>query len=120
MARKRRSEASKRGKSHFAHAFLRLKKLSKGRQVQAIKMANDKFIRSLCVHVKKLKHVKLPAKTAASFRRQRKRLRSLTNSHVSIKKKRQILTQRGGFVATLLASLASTVLSEILDTVTKE
>lgn len=112
--------ARKRGKSHFANAFLRLKKLSKRRQVQAIKMANGKFIRSLCLHVKKLKHVKLPAKTVSSFRRHRKHLRSLTNSRVSIKKKRQILTQHGGFVGTLLASLASTVLSEILDTITEE
>ena len=122
MARKRRSNASKRhrrrkskvarrGQSHFGNAILRLKKLPKRHQVQAIGMANDRFIRSLCTHVKKLKHAKLPARSAASLRRHRKQLRTLMNSRVSLKRKRQILTQRGGGVfSSILGSLAGIVI----------
>ena len=108
---RRKSKVSKRTKSHFATALLRLKKLPKGRQVQAIGMANDRFIRSLCSHVKKLKHAKLSARSAASLRRHRKKLHTLMNSRVSVKRKRQILTQRGGgIISSILGNLAGIVL----------
>ena len=112
--RRRKTKAVKRGKSHFATALFNLKKLPKRRQVQAIGMANDKFIRQLCSKVKTLRHAKLPAKVTSSFKRHRKQLRSLTNSRVSVKSKRKILTQRGGgFLLPLLAGLAGTVASSL-------
>ena len=98
--------------SHFATAVYRLKKLPKRRQAQAIGMANDKFIRQLCSRVKALRHAKLSKNTAASFRRHGKQLRSLTNSRVSVKRKRKILTQRGGgIIAPIIATLAGSLLS---------
>ena len=105
--RRRKVKASKRGKSHFASAIYRLKKLPKRRQVQAIGMANDKFIRQFCSRVKKLRHAKLSPKAASSLKRHRKQLRSLANTRVSVKRKRQILTQRGGGIfSAILGSLA--------------
>ena len=108
---KARRKARKGGNAKFAHAIRRLRKLPKQQQVQAMGMANNKFIRQLCTHVKKLKHAKVSAKTAKSLRRHAKQIRKLVHRRTSITQKRKMLTQRGGGLITglIIPAVASLV-----------
>ena len=91
----RRSQ-SRRNESNFIQSLLRLKKLKARDRSQAISMANDRFIRQLCHHVKKLKYAKLSTKDKKSLQKHRKSLRSLISNRSSMSKRRKILSQHGG------------------------
>ena len=109
MARRKTSQRAgtpKKKKSHFIQSLLRLKKLKAGERSQAISMANDRFIRQLCQHVKKLKYAKLSPKARKSLRKHQKSLRSLVHKRTSMSKRRKILMQRGGgILGNILSSI---------------
>ena len=86
----------KRAHSNFATALQRLKKLKAAEQKQAMRMANNTFIRQFCKQLKTLKHAKLTAKSKKALRRHRKQLRQLVSSRTGMSKRRRMLSQGGG------------------------
>lgn len=74
---------------------------------QAMRMANDAFIRKFCSHVKKLRHANVHPAQVKVLSANRAALRKLANSKVSLKSKRKMLSQRGGFVSALIPLIAS-------------
>lgn len=88
---------------------MRLKGLKSHHQCQAMKMANDAFIRQMCTHVKKLRYKKLNGNQMKTLKRHRTKLQTLVNPQVSISKKRQLLSQRGGFISMLAPLLLNAV-----------
>ena len=101
----------------FVTTLRRLSSLQPSQRVQAMKSANDKFIRQFCNSVKKLRHQPVSSKTLKQLRRQSLKLRKLVSAKTSINTKRRMLSQRGGFLPMLLApiisALAGTIISAI-------
>lgn len=109
----RRSNSQKRG--HFRQILMKVKKLKSPQRLQALRLANSKFIREFCSHVRKLRHAKLSQTKMKKLKRHSKILRKLANNKSSIKVKRQILSQKGsGFIFPLLASLIPSVIGSIV------
>lgn len=102
------------GRKRFTAAIRKIRKLSPGLQVQAMRAANDKFIRCMCSAVKRLKNKKLPAKVTVGFRRNAKRIRKLVNPKTNMKVKRSMLTRSGGFLPLLLAGLGGSLIGNLL------
>ena len=104
--RTKRRRKTKRHDSKFSTTLLRLKRLNASQRHQAMKIANNKFIRDFTTEVKKLRQVKgLRPSLQKKLKRHSKALRKLTNKKTSIKMKRKILSQRGGFLPLILAAL---------------
>ena len=109
MAKRRPSRKVNRSNAKFRSALLQLKRLKPHHQCEAMKMANNGFIRQMCTHVKKLRRAKLNGKQINSLKRHRNKLRALTNARVSLARKRKLLSQRGGFLPLLIPLLGSIV-----------
>ena len=115
MARKQKSKSNsfrpkrrvkKSGKlSKFNRVMKRLKQMNSNQQRQALTMANDAFIRQLSNQVKKLRHINLNAPLRKKVQRQKKKLQKLVLPKTSIRTKRKMLTQRGGFLPLLISAL---------------
>ena len=108
--RKRRVRKQKRKRNSRANKFnitlKRLKSLSPNHRRQAVEIANDKFIRYFISQVKKLRRAKnLRPAIEARLRRNAQKLRQLIGKRGSLKSKRKMLTQTGGFLPLLLAAL---------------
>ena len=108
--RKRRARKPKRKRNTRCNKFnvtlKRLKSLRPNHRRQAIEIANDKFIRHFINQVKKLRRANnLRPALKARLKRNATKLRKLTNKRGSLKIKRKMLTQRGGFLPLLLAAL---------------
>ena len=107
---KRRRQTSRRrkaGSNEFLQTLQKLKSLPNAHKYQAMRMANDNFVRKFCTHVKKLRHTKLHPSQHKVLTVNRAKLRKLANSKVSLKSKRKMLTQRGGFLPALIPLIAS-------------
>ena len=104
--RSRRSTKKSKGTSNkLMIALKKLKRMRPHHQREAVKMSNDAFIRQLCTHVKKMRHVSVPATLKKRLHRQRKNLQKFVRSKTSTSVKRKMLTQRGGFLPLLIAAL---------------
>ena len=103
--RRRKNRKQQRGGKKFAITLNRLKKLSPTNRRKAMEIANSRFIRHLSSQVKKMRTAKLSPKLKGRMRRYAKELRKVANPKTSIKNKRKVLTQRGGFIPLLLAAL---------------
>lgn len=90
----------------FVAAIRKLRKLRPDLQVQAMRSANDKFIRCMCKAVRNLKTKRLPPKLTIGLKRNAKKIRKLIKPNTSIRAKRKMLSHRGGFLPLLLAGLA--------------
>lgn len=102
----RRGRRVSKRKDKFIDLVRRLRKLKGPQRQQAMKVANDKFIRDFSARVKKLRKAKgLQPSLRKKLKRHSKALRKLTNVKTAIKTKRKMLTQRGGFLPLLLAAL---------------
>jgi len=119
--KKRRSKSKKKrggkkprnNKKSFVNALRKLSKLQPTQRVTVMKMANDKFVRQFCQKVKTLRHARLPPKTQQLLKRRGKNLRKLVSPKTSIKVKRRMLSQRGGFLGALIAPLIGLATSAI-------
>ena len=109
MAKRRHPRKAKRSNTKFRSALLQLKRLKPHHQCEAMKMANNGFIRQMCTHVKKLRRTKLNGKQIQSLKRHRNKLRALANANVSLTRKRKLLSQRSGFLPLLIPLLGSIV-----------
>ena len=103
--RRQRKRVKQRG-GKFNAILKRLRKLNPYQRRSAIEVANDKFIRHFVTQVKKLKRATgLQPSLKTKLKRHTKALRKLTNQRTSMKSKRKMLSQRGGFLPLLLAAL---------------
>ena len=91
--------------SKFNRVMKRLKQMNSNQQRQAIMMANDAFIRQLSNQAKKLRHINLNAPLRKRVHRQKKKLQKLVLPKTSIRTKRKMLSQRGGFLPLLISAL---------------
>ena len=90
----------------FSVTLQRLKKLKAKQRRQAIEVANAKFIRDFVSQVKKLRRTtKLRPDLRRKLKRHTKSLKKLINSRTGLDSKRQLMSQRGGFLPLLLAAL---------------
>ena len=112
---KRRGGAQRGGKlQKFKSAVQKLKRLKPSQQVQAMKMANSRFIKHMCSEVRKLKYKPLPAPLQSRVRKNAKRIRKFVNTKTSMRAKRRMLTQQGGgFLPLILAGLAAPLIGKI-------
>ena len=118
---RKRGRKINKSSAKFRTALMRLRKLKPHHQCEAMKMANNGFIRQMCTHIKKLRHRKLSKKQVKGLKRHAAKLKTLANSKVSIAKKRRILSQRGGFlpvIAPLLMSAIGPVVRGIASAIT--
>ena len=91
--------------SKFDIALKKLKGMKLNQQREALKMSNDAFIRQMCTHVKRLRHAPMSLALQKRMQKQRKNLQKLVRPKTSIRIKRGMLTQRGGFLPLLMAAL---------------
>ena len=118
MTRRRVKRKTKRNRksSKFSKAILSLRRMKPNERCIAIRNANDKFIRDIISHVKKLRTKKLPPKFQKTVKHYSKKLRFISSPKVSLKRKRKTLSQKGGFLPALLpilAPLAASVVGSI-------
>ena len=113
---RRRAGAGRRGGGvrKFKAAIRKIGKMPAGLQVQAMRAANDNFIRCMCRAVRKLKNKRLSPKVTAGMKRNSKKIRKLINPKTSMSVKRNMLSRSGGFLPLLLAGLAGSTLSGLL------
>ena len=97
-----KKRVGKRRRTTFANAIQRLSKLRPNQRVEAMKLANNKFIQQFCNNVKKLRRTPLSSTQHKRMRTQSKNIRKLISSKTSYNTKRKMLTQRGGFLLPLL------------------
>ena len=102
------------GARKFEAAIQKIRKMTPTLQVQAMRAANDKFIRCMCGAVRKLKNKRLSPKVTAGMKRNSKKIRKLINPKTSMSVKRNMLSRKGGFLPLLLAGLAGSTLSGLL------
>ena len=108
VSRKRGRKINK-SSAKFRTALMRLRKLKPHHQCEAMKMANNGFIRQMCTHIKKLRHRKFSKKQTKGLKRHAAKLKTLANSKVSIAKKRHILSQRGGLIPMVAPLIMSAI-----------
>ena len=113
LIKKRATKRRGSNKKSLANALRKLSKLHPTQRVTAMKMANDKFVRQFCQKVKMLRHTRLPLKTQQLLRRRAKNLRKLVSPKTSMKVKRRMLSQQGGFLSALIGPLIGIVASAI-------
>lgn len=103
---KKRSQRRKKP-DKFQKALIQLKRLPKSKLPQAMRMANNSFIRQFCSRINRLKHAKVNANRSKVLRSNKTKLRKLVSKRTSIQSKRKLLSQRGGFLPLLLPLIAS-------------
>ena len=113
MARRRvkrkRVVKRKRGRvakaTKFSKAIQALRYMKPNQRYNVIRNANDKFIRDMVSHVKKLRTKKLPPKFQNTLKRYSTKLRMISSPKISLQRKRNTLSQKGGFLPALLPIL---------------
>ena len=117
-SRRRRKQSTRRSrKKRFSNAISSLRKMKSNDRYQAIRYANDDFIRDLCSKIGQLKHKKLTPQQQRIVKKYRGKLKLLCNRSSSIKKKRQTLSQKGGILPFLFPLLAPSLLAPVIKTV---
>ena len=106
MARttRRRRQSTNRKNAKFSKAIMALRKMKSSDRYNAIRFANDNFIRDLCSKINKLRRMKLSPQQQAIVKKYRSKLKVLCNRRTtcSINKKRQTLSQKGGILPLVL------------------
>ena len=97
--------------SNFNKVIRGLQKLKPQDRHKAMSAANGKFINQFCSRVRRLRCAKLPAQKAKILKRHSKKIRKLINKKTSLKAKRKMLSQRGGFLGAILAGLIPALLN---------
>jgi len=103
--KKRVSKRKTSSSSSFKVVLNRIKKLKPAQRMQAMKLANNKFINDFTREVKKLRYARMSPKMKTRLRRQSKNLNKFISRKTTVANRRRMLTQRGGFLPLLLAAL---------------
>ena len=100
----------------FSKAIQSLQRLKPSQRCVAIRHANDKFIRDIVSHVRKLRRKKLSAKMNDTIKKHAKTFRLIANPKVSLKRKRKTLSQKGGFgpLFSILAPVAGSLIGSLV------
>ena len=115
----KRSKKSKRSgklmvKKKFYEAIKKLHRLKGSQQKAAVSGASNEFINDISKTLRRLKCA--PNLVSSKFKRrigkQRSKFKRLSQANTTLKAKRRILTQKGGFLP-LLIPLLGTVISSI-------
>ena len=114
MAFQRKNKKSRRTPTKFIKAIHALKRMRPSQRCVAIRHSNDKFIRDVVSHVRKLRTRKLPLKMVGHVKKHAKSLRLIANPKVSLKKKRNRLSQKGGGILGILLPLLGAVAGPII------
>ena len=101
------------GAKKFKSAIRQMRLLKPPQQLQAMKVANDKFIKHMCREVRKLKHKQLSKPLQVRMQKNAKKIRKLISPRTSMRVKRRLVTQRGGFLPLVLGALAGNVLGSL-------
>ena len=109
-----KKKKSRRTSSKFVKAIQTLKRMRPKQRYIAIRHSNDKFIRDVVSHVRKLRNRKLSPKMKGIVKKHTKSLRLLANGKVSLKRKRNRLSQKGGGILGVLLPLLSAVAGPII------
>jgi hypothetical protein len=96
--------------------LLRLRKAKPAKRKKLLEEADDSLVHCICETAHNCLNTNIPLTGAQYLRlsRHKKTLRRLTKKGESIKKKRKILKQSGGFILPLLAPVLSWLLGKIL------
>ena len=86
-------------------ALQKLKRMKPHHQREALKMSNNAFIHQLCAQVKQMRNETFPHALTKRIQRQKKNLQKFVRVKTSTTAKRNMLTQRGGFLPLLIAAL---------------
>lgn len=119
MARttRRRRRSTSRKNTKFSKAIMALRKMKSSDRYNAIRFANDNFIRDLCSKINKLRRMKLTPQQQAIVKKYRSKLKVLCNRQSSIKKKRQTLSQKGGFLPFLFPLITPLIAKAVADNI---
>lgn len=101
----KRQPSLKKCDTKFIHALKKLKQLKPLHRTQAMRMANNTFIRRMCSEIRKVRYKDISPKKAKPLKRYRKTLQKLSNNKTSLVTKRKLLSQRGGFLGALIPTL---------------
>ena len=115
----KRKTKSRRAPSKFAKAIQALKRMRPSQRCIAIRHANDRFIRDMVSHVRKLRNKKLSPKMVKQVKRHSQNLRWIANPKISLKKKRNRLAQKGGLaflplLAPIIGAVAAPIINKVL------
>ena len=91
--------------------------MNSSNRCKALATVNSQFIRKMSAVVRKLRDKKLKSHQQQRLKRFVPQLRQMANSKVSIKKKRRLLSQRGGALASILLPLATTLLPSLMGSI---
>ena len=112
---RRRGGGQRGGKAKkFKSVIHQLKRMKAPQRIQAMKMANDKFIRHMSNEVRKLRYKPLPTPVRNQMKRNARNIRKFISRKTSVRAKRRMLTQRGGFIGPLIAGLGATLLGPLV------
>lgn len=115
---RRRKRSTSRGKNgRLSRAISSLRKMKSSDRYQAIRFANDSFIRDLCSKINQLKHKRLTPQQQQIVKKYRSKLKVLCNRRTSIKKKRQTLSQKGGILPFLLPLITPLIAKAVVDNI---
>ena len=112
--RRKRTVKRRRGKGNtqsFVTTLRRLLSLRPSQRIQAMKLANDKFIQQFCNSIKKLRHTPVSPRVQRQLQQQSRNLRKLVSTKTNISTKRKMLCQRGSgaFKRGLIGALAGAI-----------
>ena len=111
---KKRATPKRRTKASFVNAMRKLSRLRAPQRVQAVKLANNAFVREFCQNVKALRHARLSPQAQKRLRQSSTKLRKLVSGKTSIPAKRDMLTQRGGFLGLLAPLILKAIVNKVL------
>ena len=111
---RRRRRSTKRKNNKFSKAISSLRRMKSNDRYEAIRYANDAFIRDLCSKIGQLKHRKLTSQQLKVVKKYKGKLKELCNRSNSINKKRQTLSQKGGILPFLLPLIATPIMKSII------
>ena len=112
---RRRRQSKRKRKGKFSQAISSLRKMKSNDRYDAIRYANDDFIRDICSQISKLKHKKLTRQQEDIVRKYKSKLKVLTNRRNSIKKKRKALSQKGGILPFLFPLITPLIAKAVVD-----
>lgn len=100
-----------RTNAKFKKAIKKLVKLNKATQRQLVKHSSNQFIKDFGMTIKKIRNKPnlFNEKQIQRLRRHKHNLRILANSRSSLRRKRQILNQKGGIAPFLIPIIAAAI-----------
>ena len=114
-----RKTKRRRAPTKFVKAIQVLKRMHPSQRCLAIRNSNDRFIRDVVSHVRKLRNKKLTPKMVKQVKRHSQNLRWIANPKISLKKKRNRLAQKGGLaflplLAPIIGAVAAPIINKVL------